>query len=54
MAVIAAVGDDKGELLGQLADPDDAVEALVPVLHDYLRVGRVLAIDGLERHVSVR
>ena len=40
VAVLAAVGDDYDALL---ADVDGAVEALVPVLHDYLSVGSVLA-----------
>ena len=47
MAVLPAVGDHEGELLGQLSDPDDAMETLVPVLHDDLGVGRVLAVKGL-------
>ena len=54
VAVLAAVGDDQGELGGQLADPDDAVEALVPVLDDHLSVGGVLAVWGLRRNVGIR
>ena len=50
MAVLAAVGDHQGELGGQLADPDDAVEALVPVLHNHLSVGGVLAVGRLKRY----
>ena len=48
MAVLSTVGDDQGELGGQLADPDDAVETLVPVLHDDLGVGHVLLVGGLK------
>ena len=48
MAVLSAVGDHQGELGGQLADPDDAVEALVPVLNNHLSVGGVLAVGGLK------
>ena len=52
MAVLPAVGDHEGELLGQLSDPDDAMETLVPVLHDDLSVGRVLAVKGLRSQLE--
>ena len=48
VAVLAAAGDDEGERVRHLADPDDAVEALVPVLHDDLGVGHVLLVGGLK------
>ena len=54
MAVLAAVGDDEGEGVRHLADPDDAVEALVPVLHDDLGVGHVLVVGGLKSVVLIR
>ena len=53
VAVLATVGDHQGELGVQLSDPDDAVEALVTVLHDHLSIGCVLAVSGLERCVIV-
>ena len=50
MAAFAAVGDDKGYFLifTHLANADDGVEALVPVLLDDLGVGQVLAVGGLK------